>query len=357
MKVIKKGFYPHVSNEEYCLCVNDHFVYKYWHASGKLEQYCRLPAKSNKPLDVVKDKVARSSIMRHFNHAMGIGHVVELPSKVLVILYDKIYRFDPATDGKTAKVVAHFESCEALPPLRNGIAVNPNTGDCYFGDYSNDLSRPSSIFRIGNNGQSFERVFSFSVEDVKHVHSVTWDDYRQQFWITTGDSDEQSWFYTADATMQNVQKFNGGDQTWRAVSLVILESALVWGMDAGQDATAEDINYLYHYDLTTTKRTRTQEIGSPAYHSIRTTSGKIIITTNFEPKCLQPIPKEAAIWVSNDGLDWSKTLSLPYEPTPKVNGSKYAYIYPPVGVVPDDSFVFTATNTGDYSCKLTRFSV
>ena len=357
MKVIKKGFYPHFSNKEYCLCVNDNFVYRYWHSTGKMEKYCRLPPKSNSILGIIKDKIARNSLVRKFNSAMGIGQVVELPSKVLVILYDRIYRFDPQTDGHLATVVADFESCNALPPLRNGIAINPNNGDCFFGDYSNDLTRPSSIFKIGDNGRSFEKCFSFSIEDVKHVHCVTWDDYRQQFWITTGDSDTQSWFYTADPDMNNVEKFNGGDQTWRAVSIIVLENALVWGMDAGQDATAEDINYIYHYDLKSNKRTRVQEIGSPAYHSTLTTSGKMIITTNFEPKCLQPIEKKAAIWCSEDGLNWKKLLSLPYLATPKVNGSKYAYIYPPLGVVPDNSYLFTSTNTGKSSCKLTQLSI
>ncbi len=288
---------------------------------------------------------------------MGIGHVVELASKVVVVFYDKIYRFDPNDNSEYAKVVARFSDCDAMPPLRNGIAVNPNNGDCFFGDYSNDLTRKSSIFKVGNDGRTFEKCLSFPIEDVKHVHGVFWDDYRQQFWITTGDSDQQSWFYTADIEMQNVKRFQGGDQTWRAVSLVVLEKALVWGMDAGQDASAQDINYMYHYDFETKKRTRTQEIGSPAYHHTRTLTGKIIITTNFEPLCRQPIEKEAAIWISPDGLNWEKRLSLPYEATPRVNGSKYAYIYPPVGVVPDDSFLFTSTNTGSNSCKLSKLSV
>lgn len=358
MKVISRDFYPHHALEDYCLCVRDHYVYKYVYETETLEQYFKIPAASQSLTGRLKDVFARSFIGRRLRRTVGLSHVIELPSKTVLIVYDKVYRYVPSVHdvSKQAEVTCLLEPVDAMPPLRNGIGINPETGDCYFSEYSNDPTRAKSIFRIFNDGKNIERVFQFDTNEIKHVHSVTWDQYRRGFWVTTGDSDQQSWFYFTGDNFKTLKKVHGGDQTWRAVSIIPTPEGLIWGMDAGKDASESDLNYIFNLNLATGERTKVQKIDSPAYHSYTTASGRYIINTNYEPGCKQPISPEAAVWVSENGINWHKEFELNYHPTPEINGSKYAYIYSPSGIVPDGHCLFTATNVEKYSMQMLRLS-
>lgn len=346
MEVIAQDFYPHHALEEYCLCVRDHYVYKYFYKTQSFEKYFKIPPAKNTLLGKLKDKFARSYIGRKLNVSLGLTHVIELPSKTVLVIYDKVYRYNPKEHSQTgcAEVCFKLESVNAMPPLRNGIGVHPATGECFFSEYSNDPNRAKSIFRIFDDGNRIEQVFQFEASEIKHVHSVTWDKYRQGFWVTTGDSDQQSWFYFTDDNFKTLKQKHGGDQTWRAVSIIPTPEGLIWGMDAGKDASETDINYIFNFNLSTGERKQVQQIDSPAYHALTTQQGEFIINTNYEPGCKQPIPPEAAVWKSKDGINWRKVHAMSYQPTPRINGSKYAYIYSPLGTVPDDQYLFTATN-------------
>ncbi|MEW6990619.1 hypothetical protein AADZ91_08000 [Colwelliaceae bacterium 6441] len=351
MKKIKDNYYPHYSNDKYCLVVNDHVVYKYIYQTHSFEKYFQIPASSNALLTKIKDKIARSAMVRKYKTNMGLGHVVELPSKVVLVIYDKIYRFDPNADKNTATVIFDFAGTNILPPLRNGIAITPS-GDVYFGEYANKKGRDIKIIGIVENGTKLNVCHTFSGQEIKHIHGIYWDEFRAKIWITTGDSDEQSWFYYSEDNLLTLHKFKGGNQTWRAVSLMFFEDSLVWGMDAGKDATKEDINYIYRYDFHEEKLEQITKIDGPAYHCTQTESGGYYLGVNYEPGCKQPIDQEAAIWYSNNGIDWQKKKVLAYQASPHINGSKYAYIYQPSGIVPNDNFLFTSTNTGAHSGKL-----
>jgi len=351
MEFIRSHFYPHFSTEEYCLLVNDHFVYKYYHSTKILEKYFKIPAASPSISGKIKDFIARSSIARKLSTKMGLGHVIELPSKVVLVIYDKVYRFDPKKDKKVATEVFNLEKNGILPPLRNGIAITSD-GNVYFSEYANKLGRDTRVISIKSNGTKLDVCYTFSGLLIKHAHGIYWDKYRSRLWITTGDNNEQSCFFYTDDEFSTIKRFAGGDQTWRAVSLMIFKNALVWGMDAGKDAKEEDLNYIYHCDITTKERKTVQLIDAPAYHVTETTEGGFFLGVNYEPGCKQKISAEAAIWYSDNGLAWGKILGLPYTASPEINGSKYAYIYPPMGVVPKSSYLFTSTNTGKHSGQL-----
>lgn len=359
MEVVAKDFYPHHALEEYCLCVRDHYVYKYYYATATFEKYFRIPPANDTFLGRLKDTIARSFIGRILNTSLGLTHVVELPSKTVIVIYDKVYRFNPIEHAKTkcAEVAFSLEEVGAMPPLRNGIGIQPISGDCFFSEYSNDPERPKSIFKICDDGRQIKRVYQFSKTEIKHVHSVTWDEYRERFWVTTGDSDEQSWFYYTEDNFDTLVKGFGGDQTWRAVSIIPTNQGLIWGMDAGKDATASDINYIYNLNIATGEREQVQQISAPAYHSVKTHNGMFVISTNYEPGCKQPIKPEAAVWASNDGYQWSKIYSVDYLSTPRVNGSMYAYIYSPQGCIADDHYLFTATNVASNAMTLIRLKI
>ncbi len=223
MEFLKQHYYPHFSNSQYALVVNDHYVYKFHYHTKKFEKYFKIPPANNSVLGKLKDFIARN-IARHFSQKMGLGHVIELPNQVVLVFYDKIYRFDPNAGNNNVEPIFNFKEEGVLPPLRNGIAVTPN-GNVYFSEYANIKKRDTRIIGIIDNGTKVTTAYTLSGTEIKHAHGIYWDKFRQRLWVTTGDSDDESNFYYTENEFNTLNHFAGGDQTWRAVSLMFFKDS------------------------------------------------------------------------------------------------------------------------------------
>jgi hypothetical protein len=351
LSIIKNKLMTQFSTPEYCLCSYDHFVVSYNYSTEKLSKLCKIPSSNQSLLGQIKDKIRRSALARYFSNSLGLGHVVQLTSGTIIIIYDKIYRYDPKSNTGIAESVFDLKPVNIFPPLRNGIAINPHSNKAYFGEYINGIKRAVRIICLSEDGKKSDVCYTFEQDEIKHVHGIYWDKYRNRLWITTGDSDEESHFYYTDDEFKSVHKFNGGDQTWRAVSLIATENHLVWGMDAGKDAPSDAINYIYRLDLTTGKRDRIKTIGNPAYHMVQTKSGAMVMGVTYEPGRKQDTKTQASIYYSKNGDEWQELLTLPYQAKKLTGRSQYAYIFPPSGIIPDDKLLFTPINVEHYDAK------
>lgn len=349
--IIKNKLMAQFSTPKYCLCSEDHFVVSYDYRSQKLNQICKIPAHDQSFLGRIKDKIKRSVIARYFSNSLGLGHIIQLASGTIIIIYDKIYRYDIHTNTGIAENIFDLKNDDIFPPLRNGIAIHPQSNNAYFGEYTNGVTRDVRIIRLSEDGKKSDVCFTFPAGEIKHVHGIYWDKYRNRLWITTGDSDEESHFYFTDNEFKSVQRFNGGDQSWRAVSLIATENHLVWGMDAGKDAPRDAINYIYRLNLTTGERERIKAIGNPAYHMVQTESGAMIMGVTYEPGRQQDTKTQASIYFSKTGAEWQELITLPYQAQNLTGRSQYAYAYPPSGIIPDDKLLFTPINVEHYDAK------
>ncbi len=351
LSIIKNKLMAQFSTPDYCLCSHDHFVFSYHYQSRELKKICKIPASDESLVGKIKDILRRSPFARALSNSLGLGHVVQLISGTIIIIYDKIYRYDPQSNTGSATSVFALSAAKIFPPLRNGIAIHPHSNNAYFGEYINGIKRAVRIVRIFDDGMKTEVCYTFKLGEIKHVHGIFWDKYRQRLWITTGDSDNESNFYYTDDEFNTVHKFKGGDQSWRAVSLIITENHLVWGMDAGKDAPSDAINHIYRLDLTTGKRQQVATIGNPAYHMVQTESGAMVMGVTFEPGRKQDTREEASIYYSETGEFWQKLLTLPYQAQNLTGRSQYAYVFPPSGVIPDNELIFTPINIEHYDAK------
>ncbi|WP_157443140.1 hypothetical protein [Colwellia piezophila] len=339
------------STPDYCLCSQDHFVMSYHYQSKKLSRICKIPPNNPSFLGKIKDKIRRGSLARLLSNSLGLGHVVQLTSGTIIIIYDKIYRYGLEDNTGVAQDVFRLKEENIYSPLRNGIAIHPLTNTAYFGEYINGVKKAVRIIRISDDGKKINVCYTFPLGEIKHVHGIFWDKYRHRLWITTGDNDNESHFYYTNDEFNTVHKYKGGDQSWRAVSLVITENHLVWGMDAGKDAPSDAINHIYRLDLTTGERQQVATIGNPAYHMVQTESGAMVMGVTFEPGRKQATREEACIYYSETGKHWQKLLTLPYQAQNLTGRSQYAYVFPPSGVIPDNELLFTPINIEYYDAK------
>lgn len=352
---IASKFMVHHSTQDYCLCSHDHFIFKYFYKTGNLVKLCQLQPINNSLLARFKDWLARSFIARSLTNNLGIGHVIQLPSGTILALYGKIYRFDGSS--KYAKITFNYASKGIASPLKSGVAVHPTSGNAYFGEYVNDSRTVVRIYKIYNDGRNMECCHQFINAEIKHIHGIFWDKYRKRLWISTGDKDTESNLYYTDDEFTTVVKYAGGNQTWRMVSMAITPHKLYWGMDAGKDAPADACNKIMSLDIQSKDLKPLVNIGNPAYHMIRTVSGHIYMGTTYEPGMQQETEHAAALWFSKTGESWEKLKTFPYKASHRKGCTKYAYLFFPTGVSPDDMIMLTPINTVQQEFSMIKYSL
>lgn len=348
---VGKGLVPLWSDAGKCWCVSDQWFYRFEYASSTLTKVFRLPPKSRSVPGRLKDVLARSAWRQQLWPRANIHHLVELPGGDVVVVYDKIYHFVPGSDAKHARAI----ETDLVPrldwPLRGGMAVHPGSACVYFGEY-NDNPRGVRVVRVHPSTQTVEVCWHFPRNEIRHIHAIHHDRYRNRLWICTGDRDHESALYFTDDEFQTVQRFAGGDQTWRAIALLFDENGMEWGMDAGQDARADDINRIFRHDFATGKRTELAVIGNPVYAACGFDDGTAVMQTSFEPKRQQDTPAETALWWRDHERQWQSIMSLPFKAHEPRGVGRYGHLMLPVGVSPAGQLLCTPVNTASHALTL-----
>ncbi|WP_185234560.1 hypothetical protein [Teredinibacter franksiae] len=267
-----------------------------------------LPRPSSGFKALLKKWVAKNSYVRRLRKSPGPASLVVLNSGTVIVVSDQIYRKAPTdTDFSIVPSVGEF-----LPPFESGRTLGLGPDDTlYFGEYTKGPHpKKMRIFRGSNDGLSWGVAYQFPAGQIYHVHSIEWDQYRQRFWVSTGDADSESHiFYTAD-NFRTLELLGGGSQDWRAVSLLVQESRLVWGSDDGRNNS-----FVFEWDFTQKRLNGLAKIGNPASYIGALADGTLLVSTTYIPlteygKTGDAEP-EAALWASRNGQKWQKVYTLP----------------------------------------------
>jgi hypothetical protein len=344
-QLLHSNMVVHYSTAEYCLCSRDHSVFRFNYNTSSFVKICQLPPAQTGIAGWLKDKIARHSLYRRFRPSPGISHLTQTPDGTLVIVYDRIYLYRPLEEGRSgmAKPLA-TDLGRFAPPLRNGLAVDPRRSVVYFGEYLNNHSRDVRVIGINTATSEVKVCWQFSRQQIKHIHAIIYDAYRQRIWLTTGDNNEESAFYYTDDSFATVHKFAGGDQSWRATGILFDETGMEWGMDAGKDAPADAINYIWRWDFASNSRLLRCTIGNPAYAISQLDNGGAVLTTTYEPGRLQDTPEQAALWYRNPAGEWQQVYCQNYLYRAMPGVSKYGMLFIPQGTMPVSQLLFSPVN-------------
>ena len=184
--------------------------------------------------------------------------------------------------------------------------------------------------------------YRFSEGVIRHIHGVHYDSYRDLVWVTTGDRDDESkigYFHADDNT--TFTKIGIGSQDWRAVSLLIDEQYIYWGMDSPSVQC-----YIYRYDMESNEKEKITYIDGPAYYTKKLDDGSLILTTTVEGGAGE-LDNNVSIWITSDGEQWERYIEV--EEAKDRKG--FAIVSLPTGD-PTPFEVFHFRNTNEYNNAL-----
>jgi hypothetical protein len=91
--------------------------------------------------------------------------------------------------------------------------------------------------------------------------------------------------------------------------MIVTEEALVWGSDDDEGQPA-----IFRFTPETGELVRLRDLDNPSYHAGRLADGTMAITTTYEPLSpftrAQSPPASSSLWISRDGMDWTRVLTL-----------------------------------------------
>ena len=328
----------------------DHWVFCSMDNGYSWKKICKLELRDRTLRGAIKDRLLRSDLVRKVRRKIGIHNLVALNSGTLLIQYDGIYRYDG--NGTTAKYVYGFEEDRIIVPMKNGFTLDDRTGNVYFGEYNNSRPYAVRVIRGSDDGTQWQICYRFPKGRIKHVHSIIPDPHRERLWICTGDNDLETCLFYTDDDFDSVSEFMGCSQIFRMVSLIPTEDALYWGSDAGWDIEGNFTNRIYRIDLKRNRLSSMADIHQPAYFSARLKNGSMIIATTYECGIKRSMDRTADLWFSESGSTWKRILQLPYRPSRRLEGTRYALVNLPQGIMDEDTIFFTPVNVENYHFNL-----
>ena len=189
--------------------------------------------------------------------------------------------------------------------MRSGITQD-DSGNVYYGEYTTDPDKKNIDIYIGrNDGEDWELFYRFSDGAIRHIHGVHYDSYRDLLWVTTGDRNDESkigYFHAGDNT--TFTKIGTGSQDWRAVSVLVDEQYIYWGMDAPGVQC-----YIYRYYIDKGEKEKLIPIDGPAYYTMKLDDGSMFLTTTVEGGSGE-WDNNVGIWFSPDGENWDTYLEI-----------------------------------------------
>lgn len=189
-----------------------------------------------------------------------------------------------------SELVAKIYIDRGSRPLQSGVCLVD--GCLYYGDYwGNPEREPVNLYRLQIDIAQKEVVYTF--KQARHIHFVQPDrDNDNCLLIGTGDLDHESAIYRLELNNYQLTMLGGGDQRYRAVSVLQLPDYLIWGSD-----DPDGDNYIYRYHKTSQQLECLHPIAGPAYYSAQDRQGRLYIATTIEDRQKH----RAIIYYSTDG--------------------------------------------------------
>ena len=232
---------------------------------------------------------------------------------------------------------------EQVKPLARGLCKT-SRGKIYVGDYSQNNDRKEVKIYCSNDGITFETVFNFGTNSVRHIHAIISDNsINNRLWVLTGDNDDECHFFYTDDDFQSINKFLSAGQISRSADLIIENDELLWGTDSPtKDNYVIKTNFSNPYAYK-----KIAPLPGPVYYTCRNEAGGVYFGTTAEPgpSSEKNIARIYALY--------NKTIFYEVHNCKKDFFPQHGIIYFPSGKLPENYLVFSQRGLRPYESYLT----
>ncbi len=194
----------------------------------------------------------------------------------------------------------------ALKQCRNILHVDlcrTATGKLYFGEYGANLNRDKvPIYCSKDRGKTWEIIYWFEANTIKHIHCVKYDPFSNKIWVFTGDKEGECKILVTDEDFKEIKIIGDGTQKYRACNVFFEESRVVWMMDSPNETA-----YCVHFDRETEQISLNFAFNGPVWYSHELEDGYYICATYIEPGYSMK-EKTAQVLISKDLAEWEVML-------------------------------------------------
>ncbi|MHA1274695.1 MAG: WD40/YVTN/BNR-like repeat-containing protein [Promethearchaeota archaeon] len=263
----------------------------------------------------------------------GISILFPITENIIIVIVDgEIYR--STNGGLTWSFRMRLKNGRS--PLRSGICFDKDNR-LYIGEYYSNKNRGQfNLLRSDDLGRTWFVAHKWKSKSIRHIHFVQYDKFTNSIWVGTGDADNECAFYRSCDGGISFEIVGKGSQIWRAVSLLFIEDAVVWGTDLGRDQLRGS-NYIMMLNRKERKIKRLVEIEGPVYYSINL-GETLILGTAVEKGPLERSNK-LCLYYSRNGIDWKCQKLWPRISLPSFLG--HGYIIFPYGEFIENEIPFT----------------
>lgn len=288
MKILKGYKAQWIANDGSVLLSKNNILFEYNPLNKKIDELLRLDY-NNKALNLIgKGLVERVS-------RGGVHHVIKLKERIIIFFDNRILTLD----GDELVSMYHIKTCKR--PLN--ICVHPKYRDIYWGDYIASSERvPINIYCSKDDGLSWDIVFTFPDNTIRHIHNIIFDEIRCEYLILTGDEDNESGIW-ATKDFNKVEPILIGQQQYRATSLIVKNDYYVLPTD-----TEIEQNYIQKFDINNKSIQPILDVPSSSIDA-KEISGYSFVSLMVEPSKVN-ITKSVNLYVSDDDTIWSKIFSV-----------------------------------------------
>lgn len=237
-------------------------------------------------------------ILRRFlrTDKMNVYVINEEPLELLIFRQAKVFRYS----RKNLEVVLGLKNCRNI--LHVDLARLPD-GRIYFGEYGANVRRKKvPIYCSRDGGRTWNIVYEFPENSIKHVHCVAYDKFSDSLWTFTGDKDGECKILVSNDTFSKFRVIGDGTQTFRACNVFFEKDKAVWLMDSPNDRS-----YCIHYTRETGVVQKIFQFLGPVWYSTRTIDGIYLCASSVEPGYSRDT-NEAILYASYDLLEWKEIV-------------------------------------------------
>ena len=212
---------------------------------------------------------------------------------MLLVVKQAIYVYD----NQRRNLIKSFSIPRGSRPLF--VCENRN-GDLLWGEYFSNPNRDKvNIYVSRDFGNSWQVIYSFEKNTIRHVHGVFCDPYDDRIWLTTGDEDHESAIWVTDDRFENLDKVISGRQQSRAIQLLFTKDHIYFGTD-----TPFETNHIYRLRKGTAEIEELTSVESSVYWGCKV-GDDLFFSTAVEPSSVN-LCNYASIWGSRDGRNWGQ---------------------------------------------------